>query len=142
MALPLTTLLLLWAIFAQGFLAILILFRLRTVRVAAFRNGEVKEIARYDPAGWPEKARNVQNAYANQFEMPVLFYVACLLALQFGQTGWLMVVFAWAFVVTRYIHAGVHVTTNKIRHRFPAFLAGVICLIVIWVYLALTITLA
>ena len=140
MGLPLTTLLILWAVFAQGFLAILILLRLRSVRMKAFKNGEVKEIARFDPAGWPEKARNVQNSYANQFELPVLFYVACMIALQFGQTGWLMGVFCWLFVVTRYIHAAVHFTTNKISHRFPAFLAGVFCMIVIWAYLAISIT--
>ena len=140
-ALPLTTLLVLWAVFIQGLIPLMILFYLRSVRVEAFKNGEVKPEARYDPSAWPEKARTVANAYANQFELPVLFYVAMLMALMFGQTGWVMVILSWVFVITRIVHAFIHVTNNTIRYRFRFFLAGVATLITIWIYLALAITL-
>mgnify|MGYP003345139369 CR=1 FL=1 len=43
----------------------------------------------------------------------------------------------WAFVVSRLLHSWVHVTSNVVRQRFNAFLAGVLILMAMWVWLAL-----
>ena len=48
-----------------------------------------------------------------------------------------MVVLAWAFVISRIVHAAIHIGPNKVRWRAPAFTAGAIISPVMWVKLFL-----
>jgi hypothetical protein len=48
---------------------------------------------------------------------------------------------SWVFVVTRFVHAGIFVTSNDVRYRTPAWLAGALVLFVMWIYFALRILL-
>ena len=56
---------------------------------------------------WPKDALAVGNAWLNQFEVPVLFYVLTILALITKQADVLFVVMAWIFVLMRLLQAGV-----------------------------------
>jgi hypothetical protein len=40
------------------------------------------------------------------------------------------------FVLSRYVHAYIHVTSNGIRHRQPAFTAGLVAVALLWLWLA------
>jgi hypothetical protein len=40
-------------------------------------------------------------------------------------------------VVSRYVHAVIHVTTNRVRYRQPAFALGYVVLGFLWVWFAL-----
>ena len=121
------------AMLLQGGLALGLLWYLGTIRIPMVKRGEVRmgDIA-LDRSGWPEQARKVSNAFDNQFQLPVLFYVACFLAIAFTATL-LEVLLAFAFVVTRYVHAVIHVTTNNVPHRFAAYSAGLVVLCLFWV---------
>ena len=44
---------------------------------------------------------------------------------------------AWMFVVTRMVHAGIHVTSNDVRWRFQAFAVGAMLLLIMWIVFAL-----
>lgn len=135
-------LLLIAAMLLQGALALGLLVYLGTVRVPMVMRGDVRmrDIA-VDRGGWPEREHKVSNAFDNQFQLPILFYVACLLALVFGATL-IEVVLAFAFVVTRYLHAFIHVTTNHVIRRFSAFTAGLVLLCLLWVDLLVRLFLA
>ena len=39
---------------------------------------------------------------------------------------------AWVFVALRLMHAAIHVTSNSVRYRGAAFIAGAIVLAVMW----------
>jgi hypothetical protein len=57
-----------------------------------------------------------------------------------GSSNWfirLALVLAWLFIATRYVHAWVHLTSNRLRHRNPAFVAGAVVLALLWIYFAL-----
>jgi hypothetical protein len=41
------------------------------------------------------------------------------------------------FVVTRFAHAGIFVTTNNVQQRSLAWFAGVLVLFAMWIYFAL-----
>ena len=43
----------------------------------------------------------------------------------------------WVFVVTRFAHAGIFVTSNNVRQRSLAWFAGVLVLFAMWLYFAL-----
>jgi hypothetical protein len=70
--------------------------------------------------------------YRNLFELPVLFYLALLVAAQLGMATPLTVGLAWAFVALRVVHSAIHCTYNTVRHRFAAFLLGGLVLMVLW----------
>jgi hypothetical protein len=81
------------------------------------------------PAEWVERPART---YMNLLELPVLFYVACLLMLTTGRFDAVQVSLAWIFVMTRYVHAFIYIGFNHVPLRFAAFLTGVFTLAVIW----------
>jgi hypothetical protein len=48
---------------------------------------------------------------------------------------------SWVFVVTRFIHAGVFVTSNDVRQRGLVWFSGVLVLLAMWIYFALKVLL-
>jgi hypothetical protein len=121
------------AVLAQGVLVFAItalLYRQRIPRILR-REVRIKDIA-VDKSRWPDEAQLVANAYSNQFEMPVLFFVAAILALNFGPTI-LEVILAWLFVASRCVHTFIHLTSNHVPRRFGAFATGVIIVGIFWI---------
>lgn len=121
-------------VLVQVGLTLILLFWMGRTRVGHLRKGEVrvKDIA-LGERNWPARVTQIQNAYHNQFELPVLFYALVALALITRQADMLFVVMSWIFVVSRLIHAAIHTTSNKISWRFMAFVAGVLILAAMWV---------
>ncbi len=72
----------------------------------------------------------------NLFELPVLFYVAVLLTLVLMIQDRLLVQLVWGYVALRYIHSLVHCTYNRVMHRFIAYAASCLVLMIIWARLA------
>jgi hypothetical protein len=90
---------------------------------------------------WPERPTQIGNCFANQFEMPILFYVLIAIALPLRRTDLVIVLLSWVFVVTRFVHAGIFVTSNDLNQRSLAWFAGALVLFAMWVYFALKILL-
>jgi hypothetical protein len=90
---------------------------------------------------WPPRATQIGNCFRNQFEVPVLFYALIALALPLRHADFVIVLLSWVFVVTRFAHAGIFVTSNNVQQRSLAWFAGVLVLFVMWVYFALKILL-
>ena len=134
----------LWIIAAalvQGAIALILVLVLGSIRLPLVGKGDVRlgDIAlSRDP--WPEHEKRVSNAFDNQFQLPVLFYVACGLALYFGP-GWIEAVLASLFVVSRIVHAAIFVTTNNVIHRFAAYATGLTLLGLLWLDLAIRLVL-
>ena len=63
------------------------------------------------------------------------------LALLLHHADLIIVMLSWVFVVTRFVHAGIFVTSNDVRTRSLAWFAGVIVVFVMWLYFALKILL-
>lgn len=124
------------AMLVQGALAIGLLWYLGTIRIPMVMRGEVRvgDIA-LERDNWPERARQVANAVDNQFQLPLLFYLACIVSIVLGPT-WFDLLFAWAFVASRYVHSAIHITDNNVVRRFSAFTAGLAVLTLFWIALA------
>jgi hypothetical protein len=121
-------------LFVQVVLTFVLLFWTGRLRVGSVRRGEVKprDISLREP-NWNKGTTQVANAYHNQLELPLLFYVLTILAWITKQADLLFVVLAWVFVVLRILHAFVHVTSNRLSQRFGMFAASVIVLLIMWV---------
>jgi hypothetical protein len=107
------------------------------MRVSVLRRGEVrvKDIALREP-NWPPRLLQVQNAFLNQTEVPVLFYILTILAWLTRLADLVFVVMAWLFVLLRLAHAYVHVTDNTVARRGLLFITGTTVLMIMWVIFA------
>src|SRR5882672_11912444 len=83
------------------------------------------------------RATQVGNCFSNQFELPVLFCILIALALPLRRADLVIVLLSWVFVVTRFAHAGIFVTSNDVRQRTLAWFAGALVLFAMWLYFAL-----
>jgi hypothetical protein len=135
--------LLLIAVFVQVALTFALLLRLGSLRVPLVSEGKVdmNSIALSRDA-WPEKVKQLGNALDNQFQLPVLFYVAAALTLHVGGATWLEVLFGWLFVLLRIAHAFVHITDNDVPRRFVTYTAGFAVLIAFWLLLLMRVVVA
>lgn len=140
---PLVTKLLVLAMSAQVLLAFIIVLWMGRERVPRVLRGEIAmaDIA-VERSAYPLKARLLSNNFDNQFQLPVLFFVAALAVLALGLVGWAEVILAWLFVATRYVHAAIHVTDNNVQRRFAAYSAGLAVLALMWLWLVFRIFLA
>lgn len=108
------------------------------VRVAAVTAGKVDAKAFKYMENEPEDLRNYTRALANQFESPVLFYAACIIAFTTGTANIAVLVLAWGYALFKMSHTYVHATANRLKHRRPTFIAAFGCLVLLWVVLAVS----
>ncbi|HZH43103.1 MAG TPA: MAPEG family protein [Lysobacter sp.] len=78
---------------------------------------------------------NRADNFRNLFELPVLFYLALVVAHVTAQVDALTLGLAWAFVALRVLHSAIQCTYNKVMHRFYAYVAGGLALWTLWAVL-------
>jgi hypothetical protein len=99
--------------------------RAKQVRVADFAFGESENV--------PGEARLPNRNFMNLLEMPVLFYVACLVVYVIGKVDAWSLGLAWLYVALRIAHSVIHVTYNHVIHRMRAFALSFLVLIALWI---------
>ncbi|MGE6781205.1 MAPEG family protein [Ensifer adhaerens] len=125
-----------WPIVAHVLLVFCLYALLSFRRMGLVRAGKANAGQFRENRDEPGESLVVKNSIANQFELPVLFYVCCVLLYITEADNIVSVVLAWLFVALRYVHALVHVTNNRIRYRRPLFMAGFAAVFAMWVWLA------
>lgn len=106
-------------------------------RGAAVRSREVRISQFKDHSAEPAGSVSVANNLVNQFELPGLFLIACLAFYVTNGVNYWVLVLAWIFVASRYVHAAIHITVNVVRYRTAAFGVGVVTLALMWITFAL-----
>jgi hypothetical protein len=130
-------------LFIEVLLTFGVMFGMMYFRTSSLQRGEtrLKDIALREP-NWPVRATQFGYAFANQFELPVLFYVLTILEIVTRHADRLFVLLAWIFVLTRVLQAWVHVTNNNVRVRGAFYGVGAIILVIMWVIYIVRILLA
>lgn len=105
------------------------------------RKAAVKErSARFEdfrtPVREPEQSAAAARDLSHQYELPVLFHVVCLALFVTGGAGWIAVSLAWLFTLSRLAHAYIHLGSNQLSQRVPAFAAGLVLVGLLWLSLA------
>jgi hypothetical protein len=120
-------------LFVEVILTFVLLFWMAYLRTAAVARGAVatRDIALREP-NWPADVTKVANAYHNQLELPLLFYVLTILAWDTHHAGTVFVALAWLFVILRVIQAVIAVTDNHVRRRGLAYILGAVVLAIMW----------
>jgi hypothetical protein len=121
-------------LFVEVILTFVLLFTMAPLRTRDFASGAVRpeDIALREQK-WPKRTTQFANAFSNQFELPVLFYVLTILEYVTHLAGIIFVVLAWVFVIFRILQAYVHVTSNIVRLRGAFYAIGAVVLAIMWV---------
>jgi len=121
-------------LFVEVLLTFGVMLGMMYCRTSTLQRGETRlqDIALREP-NWPVRATQFANSFANQFELPVLFYVLTILEIVTHNADLLFVVLAWIFVAMRVLQAVVHVTSNNVRIRGAYYGIGAFVLFVMWV---------
>ncbi len=102
------------------------------VKQVSAGNLKIEFFELYSGTGAPPDVTKTTRCLANLFEMPTLFYVACLTALFLELNSVWLIYLAWGFVIVRGIHAFIHLTYNKVFHRLSAFMLSNFLVIAMW----------
>lgn len=102
-------------------------------RVRLFKEGKAKienfEIGK----GEPEESVKLNNVLKNQFELPILFYLACF-SLHVTQTVTLINLgLALLFVYFKVLHIKEHINSNEVLTRRKIFFRAFQVLVLLWV---------
>lgn len=127
-----------WPVVAMAALTLVVMMLTLRERIGQFRRERIHPQSVATSAQMAARLTDSRCAdnLRNLFELPVLFYVAVIVAFVTAQGAPLVVVLAWLFVALRVAHSFIHCGYNKVMHRFAVFLAGALVLSVLWARLA------
>jgi hypothetical protein len=116
----------------QVILVLLLYILLGIEKSKAVKAGTVdrKNAALHNDA-WPDHVLRVSNNIRNQFETPILFFVLSLVFFSLKSVDMTVLVLSCAYVVSRIVHAYIHVTSNYVPKRRGVFMVGCVILIVL-----------
>ena len=119
-----------WPVLMQILLILLMYMLLGYRKEKKKKTGNVNlKATALDNKAWPPEVVKVSNNIDNQFEIPMVFFVLCLLFFGIGQVDLLVLSLAWAYVISRYAHAYVHIGSNYVPLRMRIFAFG--CLVLL-----------
>ena len=120
-------------LFVEVLLTFAVMLGMMYHRTSSLQRGEARfeAIALREP-NWPVRAQQFAYAFANQFELPVLFYVLTILSIMTHHADLIYWALAWVFVLFRALQAFVHVTNNNVRWRGGFYGVGAVVLLVMW----------
>ncbi len=121
-----------WPMMMQVALTFAIYVLVSVRRVGSIKTGTAKPSDFRVPIVEPETSATAIRSLNNQFELPVLFYVCCITLHVLGAVSGLALGLAWAFVISRIVHAFEHVTLNRVRYRRPLFIVGFVIVLAMW----------
>ncbi len=109
-------------------------------RIKAARKGQVttQDFKLGESGKVPEATRIPNRNFMNLLEVPVLFYIVCLVLCLTQKGDALALQLAWAYVALRVLHSLIHLSYNRVMHRLTAFALSNGVLVVIWARLLLS----
>lgn len=126
-------------VLALATLTFVVLSLLGIFRIGGLTSGRFSQkyytLFREDDDQEPLFVRLLARNYHNLLELPILFYVGCLVAYATELVSQPLVTLAWSFVGLRVVHTVIHVTYNGVWHRMIVFVTSSLVLMGFWVVL-------
>ena len=130
-----------WPVLTQITLTILGFMLLGVRKSKAIKIDNVDRTkAALDNDAWPDYVLMVSNNIRNQFQVPVLFYVLCFIFFSLDAVTMAVLSLAWVFVISRIIHAYIHMSSNYVPARFGVFTIGFVVMVLMTILAASTLT--
>ena len=117
--------------FALAAWTLLVLLLIPLVRARAARRREIviDDFRDGESANVPAAVRIPNRNYMNLLELPMLFYIVCLVLYVTGGASSIAIAIGWAFVAFRVVHSIIQSTVNIVAIRFPIFALASLCLL-------------
>jgi hypothetical protein len=120
---------------ALAVLTAIVWIRLYVERIGEMRARRIRPQALASAREVTQALQNVNAAdnFRNLFEVPVLFYVLCISLTVTQLVTPLDIGNAWGFVALRAAHSLIHLTYNRVMHRFMVYAASTVLVFIMWV---------
>jgi len=129
----------LYPIIAMVMLTFVVLIMLFLARVDSIKSGKVS-LGSYqflNRGDLPDNVLKTTRNHISLLEMPVLFYVACLVCLVLSLDSAIMLYSAWLYVFFRVLHTFIHIGSNNVQYRLYAFALSNLSLLILWIGIVL-----
>jgi hypothetical protein len=125
----------LYPLFALAAWTLLVLLAIPFVRVRSVRRREIgpSDFRYGESAAVPPSVTIPNRNYMNLLELPMLFYVVCVILYVTAGGSGVGVVVAWTYVALRVVHSLIHLSYNHVLHRLAAFTLSNVALVSLWV---------
>jgi hypothetical protein len=125
----------LFPLFALAAWTFLVLLKIPFVRIRSVRRREIgpKDFKYGESPSVPPDVSIPNRNYMNLLELPLLFYVVCVVLYVTAGASRLAVYVAWAYVVMSVVHSLIHLSYNHVLHRLAAFTLSNAALVSLWV---------
>ena len=112
----------------------LVLLLIPFVRVRSVRRREISpnDFKYGESEAVPPNVSIPNRNYMNLLELPMLFYVVCVVLYVTADGSRLGVIIAWCYVGLRIVHSLIHLTYNHVIHRLFAFTLSNVALVSLW----------
>ena len=121
----------------MALLNLFLTFRLIFMATSYTRNKDIRlSQFRIYEGEFPDRLRSARQQYQNMFEIPIIFYLLCLLNIYFNNYNQFDIVLAWGFVIFRMIHFFIRLQNQKNINIIPRtfiFIISLIFLTIGWV---------
>jgi len=132
--------LILYPLLPVVFLNFFVIFHMRYMIEKAIKKREVRySWFRVYEGSAPEYLLAARHHYKNFFEIPILFYLLCIILYVIDDVRDLDLWITRLFVVFKLIHSYIRLTSNYVPNRAYAFYICVLLLLGGWIYLAIRI---
>ena len=117
-------------ILVMVFLNLFLIFRLlyMATKYTLSKEIQLSQFRMYEGV-FPDRLRSARTQFQNMFEIPILFYLLCLLNIFLKNYNQLDIILCWCFVVFRLIHFFIRLQNQKTINVIPRYLVFIISLI-------------
>ncbi len=117
-------------ILVMVFLNLFLIFRLlyMATKYTLSKDIQLSQFRMYEGV-FPDRLRSARTQFQNMFEIPILFYLLCLLNIFFKNYNQLDIILCWCFVIFRLIHFFIRLQNQKSINVIPRYLVFIISLI-------------
>ena len=123
-----------YPLLAMVLLTLLVTFRLLFIGsyLVATKKDHIKQIRNMD-GEFPKYALSARDHFRNMFEIPILFYLLCILLIIKNEYDQIDIYLAWGFVLFRLIHSLIRIPNRNVLYRYSAFIVSLFFLIGGWI---------
>ena len=120
----------------MAFLNLFLIFRLIYMAASYTKNKDISLGFRIYEGHFPDKLWSARQQYQNMFEIPILFYLLCLLNIILNNYSQFDIILSWSFVFSRVIHFFIRLKNQKDINIIPrtiVFVLGLLFLSIGWI---------
>jgi hypothetical protein len=123
-----------WPVIALAGLTACIWVLMYVRRISEIRESKINPQSLATSENASARLKNVSAAdnFSNLLEIPVLFYTVCVIFFITGEVAQFQLVLAWIYVALRFAHSLIHVTYNRVVHRWAVYVSSTIVLFMMW----------